>query len=233
MKVITACLCAALSCAPSLGFVARPARTTHHSVLAAPLASLKIKSDFDVAEYVQSFDPSSITDNLDIVRQNTMEGEVGSRGEVYVALQAVVLLAILVGSVPVIGDALMMFLGPALMVGGLGTCVFSVTDLGKSLSPWPTTTSTTELTTDGLFSQVRHPIYAGLLAVSAGLAIVTGSAVRLLLVAVLLYILDVKSDFEEEELVKKFPDDYPVYQKQVTNKFVPQSLTELLPWTKS
>lgn len=224
----------------ALAFTARPIpvcpsvikKTTTTSTLASSAEPKEEEFDNAAIDYLQKFDVSSLTENLDTISKNTMEGEVGQRGEAYAIAQFIVVAAIVIGGVPVVGDFVNILLGPVLLLLGLATMFFSVTDLGKSLSPWPTTTSSTELTTDGLYSQVRHPIYAGLLASCAGLAIFTDSADRLLLTAVLLYSLGVKADLEEAELIKKFPQDYPRYQETVTGKFFPQSILALLPWTK-
>ena len=178
----------------------------------------------DVVSKFQKMDPNRM-------RSNLMDGEFGKRGEAYFAAQAVLVVLVAIGGVPVLGDTLMMILGPALMLAGAGFVVLGGTELGDNLSPWPVPVSDSDLRTDGVFGQVRHPIYAGLLMGCAGLAILTGSAPRLLLTAMLWYVLDVKSDFEEDKLKDEFPD-YEAYKKKVTGKFFPQELLDAMPWTK-
>jgi protein-S-isoprenylcysteine O-methyltransferase Ste14 len=183
--------------------------------------------DFDLANVdfsgFQSLD-------LDTIKDNVMGGgQFGERGEAYFAAQAVVMLCVVLGGIPLVGDFLMLLLGPGLLLAGLGVAVISVKDLGSSLSPWPKPASTGELKTDGLYAYVRHPMYAGALAACAGLSIVTGSATRLLLTAVLLYVLDVKSDYEEAQLIEAYPG-YKSYQAEVTNKFFPQAILDQMPW---
>jgi protein-S-isoprenylcysteine O-methyltransferase Ste14 len=103
--------------------------------------------------------------------------------------------------------------------------------MGTSLSPWPIPTGE-DLITTGLFGKIRHPLYAGLIALMGGLSIATGSAERLILTVALFYTLDIKSDFEERELAKQY-STYDDYKKVVTGKFFPSELLDLLPWKNS
>jgi protein-S-isoprenylcysteine O-methyltransferase Ste14 len=168
--------------------------------------------------------------DLDTIKDNVMGGgQFGERGEAYFAAQALVMLCVVLGGIPLVGDFLMLLLGPGLLLAGLGVAVISFKDLGSSLSPWPKPASTAELKTDGLYAYMRHPMYAGALAACAGLSIVTGSATRLLLTALLLYVLDVKSDYEEAQLVEAYPG-YTSYQAEVANKFFPQAILDQMPW---
>lgn len=87
------------------------------------------------------------------------------------------------------------------------------------------------LVTDGrVYSEMRHPIYAGLLYVMAGFSIWSGSAMRLLLTAALYYALDQKANAEEEELLnnKKFKKGYESYKDRVKGRFVPERYVTLL-----
>lgn len=179
-------------------------------------------------------DFSNILENSDAIQANVFDGELGQRGEQYVVAQALLVLFVLIGGVPVIGDPLASVLGPSLLLTGLGVAVVSVNEMGGSLSPWPVPPSneSNKLIKTGLFSKVRHPIYSGLLCFSAGLSISTDSANRLLLTAILLYALDVKSDYEEKKLMEVFPD-YAEYQKEVPGKFFPSEITSKLPWIDS
>lgn len=191
------------------------------------------KPSFDPSELLTKFDIDALTKTASGAMENAMAGEVGKRGEVYTAAQFACMAAILAGGIPIVSDVINTVLGPVLFLVGLAVCILSVTDLGTALSPWPKAPpSTTELVTDGLYAQVRHPIYAGVLALFSGISVWSGSADRLLFTVLLWYVLDVKTKMEEDDLMNKFPEDYPAYQQQVTNKFIPQSVLKVLPWNK-
>jgi len=76
------------------------------------------------------------------------------------------------------------------------------------------------LKTGGIFEYVRHPIYAGLLLLCFGLGVVTSSAPRLILTAILWYVLDQKVTVEEKNLAQRYPE-YPAYMEKVTGKLLP------------
>ena len=167
-------------------------------------------------------------DTADKIFGNVVSGEFGERGEGYVIAQVFLVLCILFGGIPLLGDTLKFLFGPILMAIGAATILLGTLDMGASLSPWPVPTGE-KLVKTGVFSKVRHPIYAGLIAFMAGLGISTGSAERILLTGALLYIFDIKSDFEEKELSKEYAD-YDVYKKEVKGKFFPSDLLEMMPW---
>jgi protein-S-isoprenylcysteine O-methyltransferase Ste14 len=167
-------------------------------------------------------------DTADQIFDNVVSGEFGSRGEAYVIAQVFLVVCILFGGLPFLGGTLQFLFGPILMAIGAATILLGTLDMGASLSPWPVPTGE-KLVTSGVFSKVRHPLYAGLIAFMTGLSISTGSAERLILTGVLLYILEVKSDFEEKELSKQYTD-YGVYKKEVTGKFFPSELQAMMPW---
>lgn len=78
--------------------------------------------------------------------------------------------------------------------------------------------------TGGIYSYLRHPMYAGLLAVMVGGSVVTESAMRLILTGLLYVSLDLKSGFEEERLGEIYGEEYEVYKREVTGKFFPMGL---------
>mmetsp|Transcript_3723 Transcript_3723/g.4886 ORF Transcript_3723/g.4886 Transcript_3723/m.4886 type:complete len:291 (-) Transcript_3723:1940-2812(-) len=177
-------------------------------------------------------DPSKEMSNAQLfnaVRSNLTDGELGSRGEIYFVLQAVLVLCILFGDVPVIGDTLKIILGPGLVLLGGSVAALGVVELGANLSPFPKPPKNSALVTDGLvFSEIRHPIYAGLIYLMVGISMWSGSAMRILLCVGLWYLLDIKSDFEEEELIKKFGSDYIEYRNKVKGKLVPTKFTDVI-----
>eukprot|EP00527_Entomoneis_sp_CCMP2396_P008705 CAMPEP_0198136880 /NCGR_PEP_ID=MMETSP1443-20131203/443_1 /TAXON_ID=186043 /ORGANISM="Entomoneis sp., Strain CCMP2396" /LENGTH=269 /DNA_ID=CAMNT_0043798167 /DNA_START=38 /DNA_END=847 /DNA_ORIENTATION=- len=199
----------------------------------APKGGDIIKSEtFEWPVEIKEFDFSELVKNFESIRKNVLQGTMGTRGEVYVALQAGLVLCILLGTIPFLGKILFAILGPSLLLGGLAVSFFTATRLGQALSPWPVPTDNAKLFTDGFYGLVRHPIYAGLLAACTGLSIITESAVRLALTIALLYLLELKANFEEKALVEKYGVAYQDYQTSVPGKFFPQSVSEALPWNK-
>lgn len=88
--------------------------------------------------------------------------------------------------------------GPALLLGGTVVSFKALGDLGiDSLSPFPSPPRGSALKTEGIYGQMRHPMYTGLLMFMLGLSIATNNADRLLLTGLLWYLLEVKSEKEE------------------------------------
>lgn len=174
---------------------------------------------------LSNLDISTVLDNL-----TPSDGKaLGERGEAYFAAQAVLILCILIGTVPVVGEGLNFVFGPVTVLGGLALAGLSLVDLGSdSLSPFPAATESSTLKKTGIYSEMRHPMYSGLMMTMLGFSISTDSASRLLLTIVLGLLLEVKSEKEEEFLLEAFPEEYPAYKKEVTNKFFPTTITNEL-----
>eukprot|EP00980_Cylindrotheca_fusiformis_P018292 scaffold5966_cov118-Cylindrotheca_fusiformis.AAC.17 len=186
------------------------------------LSGLPSLDNFDVSK----LDISTVLENL-----NEDGSKFGERGEFYFLAQAALLVCIIFGGIPIVGDVLSI-LGPLSLLAGVGVVAAAALDLGSdSLSPYPATTSTSTLKTTGIYKELRHPMYTGNLLLMLGLAIVTNSATRLLLTVALGYLLEVKATKEEEFLVERFPE-YKDYQQQVPQKFFPSTLMKQLPWNK-
>jgi len=164
--------------------------------------------------------------SLEKIKKNIMEGEVGKRGEVYVASQLFLLLCILVGTVPLISSSLYFLAGPLSMAVGGGMIVASVYQLQGDLSPWIVKPAGSTLRTDGIYEYVRHPIYGGLVLLCLGIAVVTNSANRLILTAALYFVLDQKATVEEENLKENDPS-YGAYAEKTSGKLLPD-VRELL-----
>jgi protein-S-isoprenylcysteine O-methyltransferase Ste14 len=102
--------------------------------------------------------------------------------------------------------------GAALLVAGL-------VGLGRALTPLPTPVTGAGLRTGGPYRLVRHPIYAGLLAVAVGSAVPSGSAVRLGAAVALIAWLAAKARWEERLLRARHPG-YAAYAAR-TPRFLP------------
>ena len=129
---------------------------------------------------------------------------------------------------PFLGDTFIHTTGLLIILSGLVIVYKTAADLDINLTPWPVPVQRGTLVTDGIFQYMRHPMYTGLLLGMVGLSIFTDSVVRLLLMAVLYFILDAKSDFEEEKLVETYQEDYKEYQLKVRSKFFPNNTNNLL-----
>eukprot|EP00548_Thalassiothrix_antarctica_P002099 CAMPEP_0194130292 /NCGR_PEP_ID=MMETSP0152-20130528/1362_1 /TAXON_ID=1049557 /ORGANISM="Thalassiothrix antarctica, Strain L6-D1" /LENGTH=194 /DNA_ID=CAMNT_0038824763 /DNA_START=165 /DNA_END=749 /DNA_ORIENTATION=- len=175
-----------------------------------------------VQNFISNFELDDISENVDAVRSNVLDGQLGSRGELYFVSQIVLVLCILGGGVPFIGDLLFLLFGPGILITGLGVTLISLVDLGDSLSPWPVP-SDNGIKTSGIYAEIRHPTYAGLIAACIGISIISGSATRLLLTFALFSLLNTKAEKEEVEILKKYPD-YADYQKKVKGRFFPDDL---------
>ena len=110
--------------------------------------------------------------------------------------------------------------GLVLLASGAWFTKSAVQELGANLSPFPRPPSTGGLTTDGLYSIVRHPIYTGAVLLALGLSFVTADTARLIVSLVLAVFFDLKASQEEEWLVNKFGRRYEEYRSKV-KKLVP------------
>ncbi len=72
-----------------------------------------------------------------------------------------------------------------------------------------------ELIKSGPYRYVRHPIYTGLLVMAVGSAIEIGQLHCWLGIPIMTFGFWIKLSQEERLLLRHFPNEYPVYQKQV------------------
>ncbi|MFP5342471.1 MAG: methyltransferase family protein [Candidatus Limnocylindria bacterium] len=98
----------------------------------------------------------------------------GPRGEGWVAAQLGLLAAILIAG-PWVGGAWYGDAGFATGIAGVVLIVLGaalgargIVDLGGALTPLPHPRDDADLVEDGVYAQVRHPIYGGLIVASFG-----------------------------------------------------------------
>ncbi len=148
----------------------------------------------------------------------------GRRGEGWVVLQFVLLLAIALAPLaqlwPLPFPPWLRVLGVLMMAGGGVFGMAGVLGLGRNLTALPKPVENGTLVTSGVYSRVRHPIYAGLILAALGWAIWSANGLGLGLALVLLLFFDIKSRREERWLLEVYPD-YATYQKRVK---------KLIPW---
>lgn len=111
------------------------------------------------------------------------------------------------------------------MVATAGVIVFlkSIKEISlKSflgLGPAKHEESDPELVISGIYSQIRHPLYFGLLAIFLGYFLVSGTVGALIHLACLVGYLPFGIYFEEKNLITIFGEDYRDYQKEVPSFF--------------
>jgi protein-S-isoprenylcysteine O-methyltransferase Ste14 len=161
------------------------------------------------------------------VRSSSPIPSLGPRGEGWVVLQLICLLAVAVLGALALPAALSganermtwVVIGVVLIVVGALAAYFGLTDLGSNLSAMPRPPEGSHLVQTGIYARIRHPIYAGLIEMSIGWAAVTGSGYAFAAALVLAVVLDLKSRREEAWLTEQFPE-YPAYRRR-TRKFIP------------
>ena len=173
--------------------------------------------ELDVDEYAQR------------IRDNLVEGQFGTRGEVWVAGQAIAVGCVMAApglpGIPVLSIAL----GGLSILSGCALCAAAAYDLGTNLTPWPKPVEASELKTDGAYSLCRHPIYAGLLLFCFGAGLATCSYERLLFSLGASALLSSKASREEEFLNEKHGALYAEYSASVPQLIPsPCKLQELL-----
>jgi protein-S-isoprenylcysteine O-methyltransferase Ste14 len=147
-----------------------------------------------------------------------------SRGYFYVAVQF--LLIALLFTAPrqaepygAISD-LIGIVGVAVIALGAVILVTSFVRLGRSLTANPVPKDNGVLVTSGLYGRVRHPIYFGLLVLAFGVVLDAGWWPQIIIALMLYFLLNIKAQFEEDLLRKKYPE-YKAYALK-TPRFFPR-----------
>jgi protein-S-isoprenylcysteine O-methyltransferase Ste14 len=149
----------------------------------------------------------------------------GPRGEGWVVLQFILLGAVALsgwlfgGAWAGVAQQAGWIVGGLLIFAGLAIAALAIINLGPSLSALPRPTDQAVQISHGVYSQIRHPIYAGLVCVAAGWSLATASLAGLALSVVLAIVLDLKARREEVWLRERFAG-YAAYAER-TKKFVP------------
>ena len=147
-----------------------------------------------------------------------------SRGELYVVVQAILLIALFFGPKDIFGLPTMLnqtlwWIGQILFYSGIVIAIWAAILLGPNLTPLPKPKPSGEFIQSGLYRFVRHPIYFGVILVCFGWAGIEQTLYTLVLAIILLIFFDLNSRPEEIWLTEKF-SEYDVY-KQNTKKLIP------------
>jgi len=149
----------------------------------------------------------------------------GPRGEGWVAIQLLLLLAVALAGLLAGGAwagwpaVLTSLLGASLIAAGSLLLIRGLFDLGHSLTPMPRPLDDGALVQHGAYALVRHPLYGGLTLGSFGWALLTASPAALLLAALTAIFFDLKSRREEAWLIAHYPG-YAAYRRR-TRRLIP------------
>ncbi|HEY7003971.1 MAG TPA: isoprenylcysteine carboxylmethyltransferase family protein [Gaiellaceae bacterium] len=148
----------------------------------------------------------------------------GERGEGWVVVQSLVLVAIAVcaavgPSWPADVRPWFRDVGLLLEVTGGAMFVLSRINLGESFTPLPRPNDRSALRTTGIHARARHPVYGGLLVFAIGLSFHLSPLV-FAPTAVLAVVFWLKSIREEAWLSERYPE-YAAYRRATPHRFIP------------
>ncbi|KAJ8608212.1 hypothetical protein CTAYLR_010403 [Chrysophaeum taylorii] len=172
--------------------------------------------------------PGLAAEYADAFKANIEKGfaEADSEIQLLAAGQVALVVLLLVGIVPIVGDLLELVAGPGLILGGLGLLGAGLYELGPTnFSPFATPVQENELKTTGVYAFSRHPMYTGIMLFGIGAAVLTNSFQRLIIAGLLYLLMNYKVSLEEEKLGAIHPA-YEAYQSNVP-KFLPDVKTVL------
>jgi uncharacterized membrane protein YdjX (TVP38/TMEM64 family)/protein-S-isoprenylcysteine O-methyltransferase Ste14 len=158
-----------------------------------------------------------------------MSGNFSMQDEIFFVLQLGLLFSIFDGNVPLIGNTLAFLLGPGCVLLGGSLVTVGTLEMGTNLSPWIIPPEKGTIVSTGVFSELRHPMSAGLMFLMLGISIWSDDAIRLTLCAGLCYLINVVTAKEEEEMEGKFGFEYEMYRDKVQSKFIPKRIVDALP----
>jgi len=110
--------------------------------------------------------------------------------------------------------------GTFISVWGIAMMIWARQNLGKNWSGNVVIQQAHTLSKNGIYKFIRHPIYSGGLFAMLGSAIVVGQIFGFIWIIFCAFGLNMKIKQEENLLTKKFPNEYPLYKKQV-KKLIP------------
>lgn len=110
--------------------------------------------------------------------------------------------------------------GVVLSLAGLVLAIAGYRSLGGSHSPGTTPITGARLVSTGVYSYLRHPIYAGWCLGAFGFALIFGSVLGIGVAVALVVFYDLRTREEEKFLMTRYPD-YGAYRQRVKGRLVP------------
>jgi len=149
------------------------------------------------------------------------------QGSAWVAVQFVIMFALL-GAAPLWrgqwpGKAAPA-IGAALVLAGAWLGIAGVRVLGLNRTPFPEPKPGSQLITTGIYARVRHPLYASVIALGFGWALLWRSEPALALAVAQAVFFHAKARFEERRLRERFAE-YDGYARRVP-RFLPRLLSK-------
>jgi protein-S-isoprenylcysteine O-methyltransferase Ste14 len=109
-------------------------------------------------------------------------------------------------------------LGVLPVAAGLALLIWSARILGRNLTPGTEPLAAGTLVTNGPYTHVRHPMYAGMVLLLAGYALLWSNWIMALLVGLVAWLFfDGKARAEERWLLERFPN-YGPYRQRVRRR---------------
>ncbi len=136
------------------------------------------------------------------------------------ALAPILDLAGLIGPIAALDTETVHAAGGGLFFGGLVSTVLAQAAMGDSWRVGVDHDEQTELVTDGPFSYVRNPVFAGMIPAGLGIALLVPSVVAILAVILLIAALEIQTrKVEEPYLLATHGDRYADYARRVGRFF--------------
>jgi protein-S-isoprenylcysteine O-methyltransferase Ste14 len=109
--------------------------------------------------------------------------------------------------------------GLVLEIIGWAGIIISAFNIRTVLTAEPLPKEGGNLSTNGLYKHVRHPMYTSVLSLSLGIALTSGNIIKYVLVILLTILFYFKSVYEERYLLDQYPEYKPYSRK--TPRFIP------------
>jgi protein-S-isoprenylcysteine O-methyltransferase Ste14 len=116
-----------------------------------------------------------------------------------------------------------LIVGAGLVLAGAWLGIAGVRVLGMNRTPFPEPKPGSQLVTTGIYARVRHPLYASVIALGFGCALLWRSGAALALAVVEVIFFYAKARFEERRLCEQFAA-YSEYARRVP-RFLPRLFT--------